>query len=426
MTKCSAVTKKGTRCTGLAKIYTNSNGDLINYLCNLHINMTENGKIFETIIPESDVIIYDTNYNNRNNILVNVLINIKIPTYVSKTISSYDSLFEGKLLCSLNLHNQKNHISFLSDNRLITNYNNCKLKIWGEIYNIYHKSETERKIMFQDIIFTGHQTKIDNIFVLSNNKIISNSNMEIKVWDSNTGTCEMTLYSNFNPYEIKEISPTEISILMTNGDFEIWNLETKQLRFQINTSLYPCHTYLPENKLFISAADGSISIWNLDNGERELFLISDTEIKLIAYIPNNIKYQLATINRKMELQFWTLPFEDSKISLKQDFVVDTLNILNNNQIELRSKGGIIKIIDINNLDKQKRLRIELTNITHCIKLSDDIHLSKSSSGTISVWNFETNECLFKLPESSDPDSNILMTPYNKLFYTTKDLLKILY
>lgn len=154
MPRCIAITKKGTRCTQMGKIYKTSHSQSLNGLCNLHINFSLSGKTLNTI-PKTKTTTEDINY--RKNTLISELINVNFPKNLALIIFTYDSSFGGKILITLDTNNTtQTCISSLSDGRLVSSFNSNNLKIWGDNYSQHHISE--RRNVLHDIILEGHIT----------------------------------------------------------------------------------------------------------------------------------------------------------------------------------------------------------------------------------------------------------------------------
>lgn len=168
---------------------------------------------------------------------------------------------------------------------------------------------------------------ISKVFILSENEIAYIVGRTIKIWNSETEKCELSLEFN----GISALSPLSGNKLAVGSGNSViilnWKTGNSELILKREKCAYPNDQlvqglcYLSSNKLVVSYCDG-MKLWNLHTGKCEKnFFSSPTFCNQICKLPNN-KLAIVIINEKnkTELKIYNLDTEKWEESLTPTFL----------------------------------------------------------------------------------------------------------
>lgn len=123
----------------------------------------------------------------------------------------------------------------------------------------------------QSVIMNGHRDIVNSVMYSPNGKeIVSSSNdSSVIVWDANTGNMKFELkghegrvnFASFNPQSNKIVSGSN------DGTIRIWDALVGKELFQIKVDKWiETAVYSPEGNRIATVAQGTIQLWNSENG----------------------------------------------------------------------------------------------------------------------------------------------------------------
>ena len=118
-------------------------------------------------------------------------------------------------------------------------------------------------------ILRGHTRQVTSLSVISDDKIISGSHSEIKVWDVESEACLQTLNMGHNLFvkSIVQLSNEQIASCDQDGKIIIWNindgLTLKTIDAHSDSIFWLAK--LSDKKFFSSSSDKSIKLWDLES-----------------------------------------------------------------------------------------------------------------------------------------------------------------
>lgn len=212
----------------------------------------ESNKIFSSNMKPNDNFIIE----RRNNIVL--YLNTLLPFVISKIISEYDYHFEGK-----------------------------------------------------SYVFEGHTNSVTCIAVLSDGRIVSGSrDKTIKVWNANTGLCDITFIDNSEIFCIAAL-PEAYRIISGSreGELKIWNVNTARARrstgfcdltFEKRIDGIPFIAVLPNGNIITNTARCSeIKMWNSHTGICEKTIINERFCALYCVLPDSPYRIVISVGNKL-------------------------------------------------------------------------------------------------------------------------------
>jgi WD40 repeat protein len=154
------------------------------------------------------------------------------------------------------------------------------------------------------------------------------------------------------------------------------------------------------NKLITCSYDETIKIWNLHSGECLKTLNEHkNNVNCILIIPNN---KFISSSDDKTIKIWDLNSYKCLNTLKNEFYVESLCLISDNQIACGCWNGTINIWNIANSTKVKSFKAHDSWIA-CLLLTDlkTNLISCSRDGTIKIWNLKKFECIKELEAHSN-------------------------
>jgi WD40 repeat protein len=189
-------------------------------------------------------------------------------------------------------------VNVLPDERIVSGFGDGSIIIWNPKIKKRENSLVEYHELC-DVILTGHMCSVYSIVVLFDQqkfRLVSGSREgTIKIWNVQTGTCDLTLKDeyydaiklqnmqteNFNMVFMNEnfgsvdciaiLPDGRISCVLANGNVKIWDVNTGigDSIFTVNSWLcydyfrtVNCITVLPSGQIVSGTNKGSLIIWN--------------------------------------------------------------------------------------------------------------------------------------------------------------------
>jgi len=119
-------------------------------------------------------------------------------------------------------------------------------------------------------ILRGHTNDVPSITVISDEKLISGSNCEIKVWDVESGTCFQTFNVGHTSYinSIVKISNEKIASCDQDGKIMIWNLDNGERLKTIDahSGIIWRLVKLSNTQIISCSDDKTIKVWDIETG----------------------------------------------------------------------------------------------------------------------------------------------------------------
>jgi len=288
-------------------------------------------------------------------------LNEVFPDVLSKLIIEYDYYLSGEshilgkctsgILC----------ISVLSDGRIVSGSTGNYLTIWNP------QKHVTREYDNYDSKLVGHTDWVRSIAILSTKsteKIVSASDdRTIKIWDPETGTCDITLFGHSSWVKC-------ITIRSDDCNFG--------------------------NKIVSGSIDKTIKIWNPTTGNCDVTLVDGRSVYFVAIVPNNQfkeTKQIRILSGSDDgiIKIWnsytrtcegTLDYKFQSLFAKPIY-------FNNNSYILFVRENELRIFDILNEDYNVNLIGHTATVLCCTILPDYYGcriVSGSNDKTLKIWN----------------------------------------
>jgi len=145
----------------------------------------------------------------------------------------------------------------LSNDRIVSFFYDGTIRIW----DLYTKKCLK--------ILRGHTRQVTSLSVISDDKIVSGSYKEIKVWDVESEACLQTLNMGHNHFvkSIVKLSNEKMVSSDDDGKIIIWNINnglTSKTIYAHTDSIFLL-AKLSGKKFFSSSSDKSIKLWDLES-----------------------------------------------------------------------------------------------------------------------------------------------------------------
>ena len=239
--------------------------------------------------------------------------------------------------------------------------------------------------------FKGHHDWVYTL-VIFNRKIISGSeDKTIKIWDSKTGECEMTLSGHTNGVRALAILDNQYIVSGSiDKTIKIWNSETGECKETIDGHTQPIRCLTTFNGRIVSGSeDSTIKLWNRDQETFECKKTSTAHqgyIMTLAVFNNNI----VSGSSDKTIILWDPETDVRKIFFGHTYSVRTITIFNE-KIVSGSDDGTIKIWNPKTGECEKTLNGNNAWVG-ALSVFDERIFSTSSNEKIKIWNLKNDQC----------------------------------
>jgi len=177
-------------------------------------------------------------------------------------------------------------VAILCDHRIVSGSDDRTLKIWDSTTNICNMTLIGHSswVWMVSVFFCNQSQSINN------ERILSGSLGEIKIWNPTTGTCDIALGDNiFSQYRPIHFNQNLIFLnhSSTNGlkVFDIQN-ENYNLNLIGHKHLVSCCAILPDGRIISGSIDKTLKIWNKSGELEQTFTGHADLISCIAIFPD--------------------------------------------------------------------------------------------------------------------------------------------
>lgn len=201
----------------------------------------------------------------------------------------------------------------VSNDLIMTSSMDTTIKLW----NISSSFSGQNR---NQLTLSGHSDSVTSIVFIGNNRIASGSyDKTIKIWDFSTGFLIKTLYGHEDYVNcLVYLGQNQLASGSDDGTIKIWNTETGSLIMTLegHESYVSSLVYIEDKQILASAGyDNLVILWKLSNSTGTIFkkLISHTDIvATLAYIGNN---QLASGGNDQLINIWNINTGEKELFL---------------------------------------------------------------------------------------------------------------
>jgi len=259
-----------------------------------------------------------------------------------------------------------------------------------------------------DLTLRGHtgKVKVTSCNVISDGKtsckIISLSDDgKLKIWNSQTGQCELSSYVDSFDWATSFAILFEYKIVCGSmmGQLQIWNIHTKkfELRFHGHEDEITCCARISNERFVSGSMDGTLKIWNtqiyeFNKKELKCELIfggnfdRNFQVTCCAIINDN---QIISGSMDGNLQIWNIKTGECELILKDDiYMIDCCSVFANyyNDRVVSGSGNTLKIWNIKTGECELTLKGHTNKVTCFSFLPNGQIISGSKDDTLKIWN----------------------------------------
>lgn len=291
----------------------------------------------------------------------NYIVNVQCNT---KCISTLNKSHESGVNCLIQI----------KDGRLVSCSDDKTIKLW---------KQTEWEYECESIL-EGHKSKVYALHQLIDNRLVSGSFREIKIWDLTNNECLSTLTGHTN--SVFALINSKDNLLISAGDntLKLWDVSSYNCLSTLsghNDIIY-CLIELRDNRIASGSNDKSIKLWNVE--ERKCVGTLNGHIHNVNVLFQLNDGRLVSGSCDLTIRFWDIN------SLKQVGIIDSSDEIVLSFIQL-SNGVLIStdenicLWDINECKLIKDISHQ-SYIHKLVQLNDGRIASCSDDNSIQLWN----------------------------------------
>ncbi|MEM7726734.1 MAG: NB-ARC domain-containing protein [Cyanobacteria bacterium P01_A01_bin.45] len=268
----------------------------------------------------------------------------------------------------------------------------------------------------------AHKTIVESVTFSSDSRKIASSSRDrtVKIWDTSTGECILTLNSP-NKYTVKNlVFNLDGSRLFGYSSKQIltWDLDTGNSRILIESQSRICSLSLSSqtNILIFGCEDGYVHIWDINTEEFIKQFSTNNGVILSVRIINSHNILACSIKDKI-VKIWNLTYCECIETLQsQSYNISLIDISQNGQYLATGSGEkIIKVWDIDTGLYLQSLSGHLSEINAIAFGSIEKRLATASvDRTIKIWDITTGKCVKTLQGRADFVHSVIYSSYNRI------------
>ncbi|CAF0705375.1 unnamed protein product [Brachionus calyciflorus] len=290
--------------------------------------------------------------------------------------------------------------------------------------NTEKKKELKKKNFKKDSKLQAHDSSIICIREVQDEKFLTCSNTQIKIWNQNNLECTCDLN---NSYEIMScclvLSENEILTGSQNGIINLWDMSSKKVKqvFKGHTNEITCLEYYNENQFWSGSKDKSLKLWEKQTGQAIMHSYKHGH-QVNCMLVFNLKSEDLIVSGSSDKSIYIFYLNSKRAYTRfyhSDSVLCLEKLEHKNLLLSGSDDWTIKIWNMN-----KKMCINTLNHTGSIRsiklIDDDSILSCSIDNTIRMWCLKKAECKETKRVAFDYDSKILLASNFDLIFSTND------